>query len=104
MSSDMAPYRMIGRFTNMYYVYLLQLNDAKIYTGSTGDLKKRINEHKQGKVESTKHRLPVKLILYEAYLLKSDAQRRERYLKTTEGKRFLRQQIRDYLALNNKGH
>ena len=87
----------------MYYVYLLQLNNDKIYAGSTSDLKRRMAEHKQGRVESTKHKLPAKLILYEAYLLKSDAQRRERYLKTTEGKRFLRQQIRDYLVLNNMG-
>jgi len=30
--------------------------------------------------------------------MESDARRRERYLKSTEGKRFLRQQIRDLLA------
>ncbi len=68
-----------------------------MYTGSTGNLKKRIEEHKAGRVKSTKSFLPVMLILYEAYILKSDAQRRERFLKTTEGKRLLRQQIRDYL-------
>ena len=81
----------------MYYVYLLQLSNGNIYTGSTGDLKRRILEHRNGGVISTKHHRPVKLILYEAYLLKSDAQRREKYLKTTEGKRLLKQQIRDFL-------
>ncbi|OFZ58437.1 MAG: excinuclease ABC subunit C [Bacteroidetes bacterium RIFCSPHIGHO2_02_FULL_44_7] len=81
----------------MYYVYLLQLSNGNIYTGSTGDLKRRILEHKNGNVISTRHNRPVKLILYEAYLLKSDAQRREKYLKTTEGKRLLKQQIRDFL-------
>ncbi len=50
-----------------------------------------------GKVDFTSQRLPVKLIHYEAYLLKEDAVRREKYLKTTEGKRFLKQQIRDLL-------
>ncbi len=88
----------------MYYVYLLQLNDGKIYTGSTGDLRRRIREHQEGRVVSTKHKQPIVLILYEAYLLKSDALRRERYLKTTEGKRFLRQQIRDYLFSVSNGH
>ena len=34
---------------------------------------------------------------YEAYGLESDARRRERFLKTTEGKRLLKQQIRDIL-------
>lgn len=83
----------------MYYVYLLQLKDAKIYTGSTGDLRRRLLEHQQGKVISTENKRPLKLIHYEAYILKSDAARRERYLKTTEGKRFLKQQIKDFLAL-----
>ena len=61
----------------------------------TNDLKRRLSEHKSGKVKFTSQRLPVKLIHYEAYTLKTDAMRREYYLKTTEGKRFLRQQIRD---------
>jgi hypothetical protein len=38
--------------------------------------------------------------LQEAYLLESDARRRERFLKSTEGKRLLRQQIRDVLAVS----
>ncbi len=50
-----------------------------------------------GKVESTSNRRPLKLIHYEAYLLKSDAERRERFLKTTEGRRTLKQQLRDLL-------
>jgi len=58
---------------------------------------RRVGEHNDGKVKSTSKRRPLKLIHYEAYLLKSDAERRERFLKTTEGKRLLRQQIRDLL-------
>ena len=87
----------------MYYVYLLQMNNGKIYTGSTKDLKRRIFEHEKGETASTKYKRPIKPILYEAYILKSDAQRREKYLKTTEGKRFLRQQLRDYLKFTNLG-
>ncbi|MDD4477287.1 MAG: GIY-YIG nuclease family protein [Patescibacteria group bacterium] len=83
----------------MYYVYLLQLNNGDLYKGSTSNLKQRISEHKRGKVQSTKNREPV-LIHYECYLKKSDALRREKFLKTTEGKRLLKQQIRD--ALNTR--
>ncbi|MEA3464179.1 MAG: GIY-YIG nuclease family protein [Patescibacteria group bacterium] len=79
----------------MYYIYILLLNNNQLYTGSTNNLKRRIAEHKAGKVKSTNKRLPIKFIHYEAYLLKSDAERREKYLKTTEGKYFLRQQLRD---------
>ena len=81
----------------MYYLYLLFLNNNTIYTGTTDNLKRRIKEHNAGKVTSTKYKRPLKLIYYEAYLLKTDAQRRERFLKTTEGKRLLKQQLRDLL-------
>jgi len=81
----------------MYYVYVLLLKNKQMYTGFTSDLVRRVNEHKLGKVSFTSERLPVKLIHYEAYLLKTDAERREKYLKTTEGKYFLKQQIRDLL-------
>jgi len=85
----------------MYYIYILHLNNNTLYTGTTGDLKKRFQDHKLGRVESTKHKRPLELIFYEAYLKKSDAGRRERFLKTTEGKRLLRQQLRDVLKENN---
>ncbi len=81
----------------MFYIYILQLNNNQLYTVFTNNLKRRITEHKSGNVKFTSQRLPIKLIHYEAYILKSDAERRERYLKTTEGKRFLHQQIKDYL-------
>lgn len=77
----------------MYYIYLLLLNDRKIYKGVTTDLERRIGEHKLGKVASTKNKRPLKLIHYEAYLLKSDADRREKYLKTTYGRRDIKRQL-----------
>jgi len=79
----------------MFHIYILQLNNNQIYTGFTEDLKRRIAEHKNGKSKFTSQRLPVKLIHYETYLNKKDAMRREKYLKTTEGKRFLRQQLKE---------
>ena len=81
----------------MYYIYILFLKNRKLYTGFTSDLKRRIAEHKRGKVKSTKYKLPIKLVHYEGYLLKSDDKRREKYLKKSEGKKFLKQQIRDLL-------
>jgi len=81
----------------MHYVYFLKRSDNKIYKGMTADLKRRIQEHNRGKVKSTKNIRPLILIGYEAYVLKSDAERRERFLKTTEGRRLLKQQYRDIL-------
>ena len=65
----------------------------------TADLKRKVSEHKLGKVISTKNKRPVKLIHYEAYLLKEDAMRREKYLKTTYGKRDLKRQLSSLLKI-----
>jgi len=82
----------------MHYVYvLLSLKDEKFYIGLTGDLQRRLKEHNTGKNISTKSRLPLKLLYYEAHLSKADAMRRERYFKTTKGKSTLKQMLRDSL-------
>ena len=82
----------------MFYVYvLISLKDKKFYVGYTGDLKRRLKEHNSGKNVSTKSRLPLKLIYYEAHLSKADAERREKYFKTTKGKSTLKQMLRESL-------
>ena len=83
----------------MYYVYvLLSERDGNFYTGSTPDLKRRLAAHSAGKVPSTRDRRPLKLIYFEASLSKADAIRRERYLKTGMGKRYLRNRLKSQLA------
>jgi len=75
----------------MYYVYLLQsVENERIYTGYTSDLKQRIQKHKSGNVHTTVRMGTVKLIYYEAFADKRDAIRREKYLKTTQGKRMIK--------------
>jgi putative endonuclease len=82
----------------MYYVYLLiSEKDGNFYTGSTADLKRRFEEHNSGLVNSTKNRLPLKLIYYEACLNETDARNRERYLKSGMGKKYLRNRLKSYL-------
>ncbi|HTE21476.1 MAG TPA: GIY-YIG nuclease family protein [Candidatus Limnocylindria bacterium] len=71
------------------YVYVLQNKAGSWYTGCTSDLRKRLREHKAGNSRYTKHRGPYELIYYEACLNKDDAYRRERYLKTGMGRRYL---------------
>ena len=81
----------------MFYVYFLLISNGDIYKGFCGDLKQRIKDHTNGKVQSTRNYRPIKLIGYEAYLLKSDALRREKFLKTTEGVKLLKRQYRDII-------
>jgi len=79
----------------MHYVYILKSDkDGNYYTGATADLKRRMHEHSCGQVESTKHRRPLRLICYEAYLDKATAENRERFLKTSDGKKDLRRRLK----------
>ena len=88
----------------MYFVYILISKvDKNFYIGFTTELINRLDEHRDGKVESTKERRPLKLCYYEACYNKFDAIRRERYLKSGMGRRFLRNRIKYYLRDNNKG-
>jgi len=86
----------------MYYVYVLQSElDNKFYTGFTKNLEKRMEEHNSGISRSTKGRIPFKLVYYEFCLNLKDAMKRERYLKTTWGKRYIRNRVSNYLK---EGH
>ena len=83
----------------MYYVYVLKSDkDNKNYVCYTKNLKLRFEQHKKGKVKSTKNRKPLKLIYYEVYLNQQDATHREKYLKTYHGKMFLRNRLKSYLT------
>lgn len=74
-----------------YCVYiLLSLKDNKLYIGLTTNLKQRLTDHFKGKSSSTAPRRPFKLIYCEYFLSKHDAYRREKYLKTTIGKKMLK--------------
>ena len=82
----------------MYYTYVLySVRDGRWYTGATRNLRERVREHESGRVRSTRHRRPFRLIYYEACLSEADARRRERYLKTGRGKRYLRQRLAVWL-------
>ena len=82
----------------MFFTYILiSEKDDKFYVGYTDNLKRRIKQHNDGDVESTKYRRPLKLIYYEVCLNQKDAIHREKYLKTTYGKRYIRNRLKNYL-------
>lgn len=93
------PSRRISRW---HYVYvLLSAKDGKFYIGYTTDLKRRFYQHNAKKNFSTKGRIPFSLIYAEACLNKEDANRRESYLKTSQGRRFLKLRLRKFLKEKN---
>jgi len=83
----------------MFYIYILQSKkDKQFYVGYTDDLRNRLKLHNAGRVESTKDRLPMKLVYYEACLNQQDATHREKYLKTAWGKRYIKARLKKYLT------
>lgn len=79
----------------MYYTYVLRSRkDRRLYVGKSKDLKTRFEEHQKGYVSSTAERRPFELIYYEACRNNLDAARRERYLKTSYGKMFLKKRLK----------
>jgi len=70
----------------------------KYYVGYTGNLVDRINKHNEGKVDSTKNRIPLELVYWEGCLNQQDATAREKYLKTAWGKRYIKTRIKNYLT------
>src|SRR6201985_3192864 len=82
----------------MFYVYVLRSeSDSGFYIGFSADFKRRLAEHTRGAASATKSRGPWKLIYYEAYTEREDAEGREKFLKSGAGRRFLRTQLRHYL-------
>ncbi|MFY9174805.1 MAG: GIY-YIG nuclease family protein [Peptococcia bacterium] len=67
----------------MYYVYIVKCRDNSLYTGWTTDLEKRLSKHNQGLGSKyTRSRKPVTLVYYEVLASKSEAMKREWYIKS----------------------
>ncbi len=68
-----------------YYTYIVQCSDGTYYTGSTDNLKLRLEEHnvdhpKKG-AAYTRSRRPVKLQHFETFRTRSEAMKREYAIK-----------------------
>lgn len=76
----------------VYIVYILRSQkDGKRYIGITNNLERRLQEHNSGKTKSTKTRIPVDVIYIETYDSLREARLREKYLKTSAGRRYLKE-------------
>ncbi|MCF7836866.1 GIY-YIG nuclease family protein [Candidatus Gracilibacteria bacterium] len=72
----------------MYFIYILQSEkDQGFYIGQTNNLTKRLSRHNTGQVKSTRNRVPLKIVISEKYETRSDAMRREKYLKSLKSGR-----------------
>jgi putative endonuclease len=84
---------------NYFYVYVLRsFKDQMLYVGFTKNLKGRVEAHNKGLVPSTKGRIPMELVYWEGCRNQSDATNREKYLKSSWGKRYIKNRLRNYLT------
>lgn len=88
----------------MYYAYLLRSEkDRKWYIGYTSNLRRRLQDHNQGRNKSTASRGKLALIYYEAYLHKMDALGREKFLKSGSGHKYLSKALENLLIFMPHG-
>ena len=72
------------------FVYVIKsIKTNRSYIGHTSNLNKRLKEHNSGKTKSTKGYLPWKLLFFEEYPSRSEAIKRERYLKSGIGREYI---------------
>ena len=80
----------------IYSVYVLKsLNDNFHYIGHSFNLGNRLKIHNAKKVRSTKAHAPYKIIYHEEYKSRSEAQKREYYLKSRNGNFWLRAHLKN---------
>jgi putative endonuclease len=64
------------------FVYIVECADGTLYTGYTNNIDNRITTHNKGKgAKYTRGRRPVKLVYKEEYKTKSEAMKREAWIK-----------------------
>ena len=73
-----------------HFVYFIQSEvDGTFYVGSSHDLLLRLQHHNDGWTKSTKGKRPWKLIYTEEYATKSEALKREQYIKRMKSRKFI---------------
>ena len=73
----------------MWTVYVLRCADGTHYVGMTGDMERRLSEHRRGLNRWTRTRLPVELVHQEQLPTRVAARAREKALKSGWSKRRL---------------
>lgn len=87
-----------------YFVYILRSEKSgRFYIGQTHDLGQRLKRHNGGRSTFTKTDRPWDLIFSESYSTRSEAVRRERYLKSPQGWKELKEIKKVILSNSERG-
>ncbi len=78
----------------VYFVYILQSeSDHSFYIGYTSDLNRRLEEHNSGHTRYTSHKRPWAVAYDEEFNSKTDALKREKFLKKQKNRTFYQKLI-----------
>lgn len=76
------------------YLYILRSEkNPRLYVGVTYSIERRLERHNSGKVVSTKKDVPYRLVYSEEFVDLISARKREKFLKTTQGKRVIQNRL-----------
>ena len=82
-----------------YFVYILESEmDGSYYIGYTSNLSHRLTEHNSGKTRYSSKKRPWKIVYTEEYPNKSDAIKREKFLKRQRNRQFYQRLINGQAA------
>ena len=83
---------------NKYWVYVLELVNGRKYIGHTNNLERRLQEHLTGRSTYTKRNNANKLLYFEKYNSRSEAMKREKFLKSGRGRTWLKHKLEEQSA------
>ncbi len=73
----------------LYTVYVIRARNGQLYKGMTSNLESRLEQHNIG-WRWSKGRGPFVLVYKEEFDIKTEALKRERFLKSGQGREFLK--------------
>ncbi len=83
----------------MFFVYILQSQkDKSYYIGYSKDVASRLVQHNTGKSTYTKRKIPWNLVYTEKFELKSDAIKREKFLKAQRNTEFYKKLTNSWIG------
>ena len=83
----------------MYYVYIIESKiDSSYYIGYTNDIQRRLEGHNRGQTRSTRSKKPWKLKYYEVIENKTDALKREKFLKRQKNREFYKKLFNNWFG------
>lgn len=80
--------------TSMYYAYVIKsLSHEFYYKGHCENLEARLKQHNSGMTESIRPYAPFQIVYFEEFPTREQAIIREKYFKSSAGRRFLKKVI-----------